>query len=206
MFVYELSGCGFESSCSHLNKTVVWKKGNIKLDEALRLAKINPESFHSMIWRCASKLRNDIFAVQSKQTCEPVTVDNITGRETISPDSVKSFFKMLCTGNLSTTEEYSSEKFRVIDSSAADAVFCCSVSKLIPGKQLSLGFALKFMTGSKKVLILRNRYGHFVQAVKQCDELMFLLSRLLTTLIASYQMVLKQSRIYQQEQLGITSI
>ena len=83
MFVYELSGCGFESSCSHLNKTVVWKKGNIKLDEALRLAKINPESFHSMIWRCASKLRNDIFAVQSKQTCEPVTVDNITGRETL---------------------------------------------------------------------------------------------------------------------------
>ena len=167
MFVYELSGCGFESSCSHLNKTVVGKKGNVKFDEALRLAKINPESSHPMIWRCASKLRNDIFVVQSKQICEPVTVDNITGREAISPDSVKSFFKMLCTGNLLTTEEYSSEKIRVIDSSAADAVFCCSVSKLIPRKQLSLGFALKFMTGNKKVLILRNRYGHFVQAVKQ---------------------------------------
>ena len=90
MFVYELSGCGFESSCSHLNKAVVWKKGNIKFDEALRLAKINPESSHPMIWRCASKLRNEIFAVQSKQICEPVTVDNITGREAISPDSFKS--------------------------------------------------------------------------------------------------------------------
>ena len=166
MFVYELSGCGFESSCSHLNKAVVWKKGNIKFDEALRLAKINPESSHPMIWRCASKLRNEIFPVQSKQICEPVTVDNITGREAISPDSFKSFFKMVCTGNLSTTGEYSSEKFRVIDFSAADAVFCCSVSKLIPGKQFSLGFALKFVTGNKKVLILRNRYRRFVQLLE----------------------------------------
>ena len=59
------------------NKTVVWKKGNVKYDEALRLAKIITESYNHMIWRCASKLRNDIFALQSKQICEPVTVDNI---------------------------------------------------------------------------------------------------------------------------------
>ena len=39
----------------------------MKCDEALRLAKINAESDDRMIWSCASKLRNDIFAVQSKQ-------------------------------------------------------------------------------------------------------------------------------------------
>ena len=76
--------------------------------------------------------------------------------EVIPPDSVKSFFKMLYTGNLSTTEELLSRKSRLIDTSAADAVFCCSAGKLIPGKQLSLGFALKSMTGSKKVLTLMN--------------------------------------------------
>ena len=77
----------------------------MKYEEALHLAKINPESDDRMIWRCASKLRNNIFAVQSKQICESVTVDNIMEGEAIPRDSVKSFFKMLCTGNPSTTEE-----------------------------------------------------------------------------------------------------
>ena len=76
--------------------------------------------------------------------------------EAITPGSVKDFFKMLYTGNLSTTEELSSRKSRLIDFSAAEAVFCCSAGKLIPGKQLSLGLALKFMAGSKKVLTLMN--------------------------------------------------
>ena len=58
------------------NKAVVWKKGNMKYDEALRLAKIITESDDRMIWRFASKLRNDIFDGQGKQICELVTVDN----------------------------------------------------------------------------------------------------------------------------------
>ena len=36
------------------NKTVVWKKGNMKYDEALRMSKANAESDDHMIWRCAS--------------------------------------------------------------------------------------------------------------------------------------------------------
>ena len=139
------------------NKTVVWKKGNTKYDEALRLAKISAESNDRVTCRCRSKLRNDICnAVQSKQICESVTVDNIMEDEAIPPDSVKSFFKKLYTVNLLTTEELSLRKSRQVDSSAADAIFCCSAGKLIPGKQLSLGFALKFMAGSKKVLTLMN--------------------------------------------------
>ena len=80
--------------------------------------------------------------------------------EVNSPDSVKSFFKMLYTGNLSTNEELSSKKSQLIDFSAADAVFCCLAGKLILGKQLSLGLALKAITRSKKVLTLMNQYGH----------------------------------------------
>ena len=92
------------------NKAVVWKKGDMKYDEALRLAKIITESDDRMIWRCASKLRNDIFAGQGKQICELVTVDNIREGEAIPPDSVKSLFKMLHMGNLSRIEELSSRK------------------------------------------------------------------------------------------------
>ena len=68
------------------NKAVARKKGNMKYDKVLPLAKI---------WKCARKLRNDIFALQSKQICEPVTIDNIMECDAIHPDSVKSFFKML---------------------------------------------------------------------------------------------------------------
>ena len=105
------------------NKTVVWKKRNKKCDEALGLAKINTESDNCTIWWCASRLRNGIFAVQSKQICEPVTIDNIMEGEVIPPHSVKSFFKMLYIGNFSTTGELSSRKSLLIDSSAADTIF-----------------------------------------------------------------------------------
>ena len=67
---------------------------------------------------------------------------------------------MLYTGNFSTTVELSSKKSRLINTSAADAVFCCSMGKLIFGKQLSLGMTKMSMTGGKKVLILMTHYGH----------------------------------------------
>ena len=158
-----------------------------------------------MILRCASKLRNDIFTVQSKQICASVTVDNIMEGEAIPPDSVKSFFKMLYTGNHSTTEELSSTKSRLIDSSAVDAVFYCFADKLIPGKHLSLGFALKSMTGSKKVLTLMNRYGHCAsnETVRRVDM------SLESTLNNSDSFIpdkIKSNLTYQQEQLGITPI
>ena len=70
-----------------INKGVVWKKGNMKYDGTLHLAKINTESDDGMMWRCACKLRNDIFAVHSKRICEPVTVENIMKGEGIIPDS-----------------------------------------------------------------------------------------------------------------------
>ena len=72
------------------NKTVVSKKGNMKYDEALCLAKISAESNDRMISRCRSKLCNDIFVVHSKQICESVTADNIMEGEVIQS---KAFLK-----------------------------------------------------------------------------------------------------------------
>lgn len=59
------------------NNTFAPNREYVKHDETLRFAEINAESDDRMIWSCASKFRNDIFAAQSKQVCEPVTVDNI---------------------------------------------------------------------------------------------------------------------------------
>ena len=61
----------------------------MKYDEAFRWAKINADC---MIWRCANKLRNNIFAIQSKQICDPITVGNIMEVEAIPPDLVQKLF------------------------------------------------------------------------------------------------------------------
>ena len=47
-----------------------------------------------------------------------------------------------------------------MESSSADAVFCCSNQHLLPGKQVSLGLTLKSMSGSKRIVQLVNRNGH----------------------------------------------
>ena len=142
------------------NKVVVRKKRNMWYDEAHCLAKINTERGDRMIWRCASKLRNDIFVVQDKKICDPVTIYKIKEGEAIPLYSLKSFFKMLCKGKFSATVELSLKKSQLNYSSAVGSVFCYSASKLFSAKQVSLGLALKSMPGSEKVLTLMNYYCH----------------------------------------------
>ena len=59
-----------------------------------------------MIWRCASKLRNNIFAVQSKQICESVTLDNIMEGEAIPRDSVKASLKCFARGTFQQLKNF----------------------------------------------------------------------------------------------------
>ena len=54
----------------------------------------------------------------------------------------------------------STQKQRFIDSSSADAVYCCSGTKLPPGKHITHTLTLKYMTGSKRVVTLEQRNGH----------------------------------------------
>ena len=54
----------------------------------------------------------------------------------------------------------STQKQRFIDSSSADAVYCCSGTKLLPGKHITHALTLKSMTGSKRVVTLEQRNGH----------------------------------------------
>ena len=54
----------------------------------------------------------------------------------------------------------STQKQRFIDSSSADAVYCCSGTKLLPGKHITHTLTLKSVTGSKRVVTLEQRNGH----------------------------------------------
>ena len=66
----------------------------------------------------------------------------------------------------------SSRKTHLINSSSADAIFACSGGKLISGKDISLGLALKSMTGSKSVVSLFKRFGHCIgdETVRLMDK------------------------------------
>ena len=73
------------------------------------------------------------------------------------PENVNYFFKKLYNGNEGTV---SAQKQRFIDSSSADAVYCCSGTKLLPGKHITHALTLKSMTGSRSVVTLEQRNGH----------------------------------------------
>ena len=72
---------------------------------------------------------------------------------------MKPFYKHLYTGQ-GDAGKVSENKQRYIDSSSADTVYACSGGKLLPGKHLSLGLAIKSLTGSKPLVTLTNRFGH----------------------------------------------
>ena len=76
------------------------------------------------------------------------------------PDSVKDFYKVLYTGEGQGKKAASSRKSRFVESSASNDIYSCSWGKLLPGKHLSLGFAVKALTGNKNVVTLINRCGH----------------------------------------------
>ena len=117
--------------------TVVWKVGSISFELASELAKTSSQSGFLSIWQCANKLRTCIVSLEQKPLEEPLTVENIIKGEVEVPESLKEFYKILCTGN--ANEQCSARKSYMIEGSSADAISACSGGKPIPGKHLSLG-------------------------------------------------------------------
>lgn len=137
--------------------TVLYKNSGISGDLAMERALVVFNEGSSMIKNCAMKLRNEVLQLQSEPIDANITVEDILKGEVDVPENLKTFFTTLYTGHV---KENSDRKRRLVESSAADAVFACSGSKLLPGKHLSLGLALKSMTASKSVITLLNRHGH----------------------------------------------
>ena len=76
-----------------------------------------------------------------------VSTDSIIEGEVKPPEILISLFQTLYGGESNITERIS----RQAESSAADAVFCASNGKMIPGKHLTLGTSVKSLTGSNKM-------------------------------------------------------
>ena len=139
------------------------------INQATQIAKkIHGEDI-TTIWKCATILRNEILSLKSSPLNEGWSAENIIKGEVDIPENLQNFYKILYTG--SESGPCSSRKTRLTNSSSADAIFACSGGKLIPGKHLSLGLALKSMTGSKSVVSLLNRFGHCIgdETVRRMD-------------------------------------
>ena len=129
---------------------------NMSYDKAVSLVVLEDQDKIS-INLCAHILRKEILTLK-KNPLDTSSVVGIMKGEVDIPENVKHFYKKLYSGPRDNT--ISAQRQRFIDSSAADAVYCCSGTKLLPGKHISHALALKSMTGSKRVLTLEQRNGH----------------------------------------------
>ena len=150
-------------------KRLFGKKGSMPLEQVCVCIESQSSSDTTLIKKCASILRDSILAMKCNQLHEPLTVEDVMKEEVDIPDSLQSFFQ-----NAGENETLSNKKERLANSDAADAVFACSGGKLIPGKHLALGCAIKSKTGSKGLIDILNRFGHTIsnETIRKVDMML----------------------------------
>ena len=136
--------------------TIVYKTDAMSFQQAFQVVATSQESAQNTIQECANILRRDIFTLE-KTPLNTSSVDTIMKGDVSIPDNVNFFFRKLYNGDEGTV---SAQKQRLIDSSSADAVDCCSGTKLLPGKHIVHALTLKSMTGSKRLVTLEQHNGH----------------------------------------------
>ena len=160
-----LEGYTVQNMCGKLNKhmgnvitvtgTIVYKTEAMSFKQALQLVVTSQESAQNTIQECANILCRDILTLE-ETPLNTSSVDTVMKREVSLPDNVNFFFRKLCSGDEGTVR---AQKQRFIDCSSADAVYCCSGTKILPGKHITHALTLKSMTGSKRV-VTEQRNGH----------------------------------------------
>ena len=159
-----LEGYTVQNMCRKLNKhignvitvtsnkkktgTVVYKTDAMSFQQALQLVATSQEPAQNTIQECANILRRDILTSEKTQL-NTSSVDTIMKGEVSVPNNVNFFFRKLYNEDEGTV---SAQKRRFIDSSSANAVYCCSGTKLLPGKNITHALTLKSMTSSKRVV------------------------------------------------------
>ena len=137
---------------SHKLGSLVFKFGTTA-EEARKLLSAS-DADKNVMKNCAQILRKAI-STSTKTPLKTESAEDVIKGEAVIPDKVDYFFKKLY-----NDKGKSRRKRRLVESSSADAVFCCSGSQLLPGKHIRLGLALKSISGSQRVVKLMNRNGH----------------------------------------------
>ena len=111
---------------------------------------------------CAYKLRRDILNLENKVLEEPLRVEDILKSDVEIPDPVKKITKHYTQEKMKHKNLYLQEKSdllsHVLQKPYIQVPGGCGIQ--VPGKRLSLGFAVKPLAGRKNVVTLMNNYEH----------------------------------------------
>lgn len=107
------------------NQKGLYNKATIQYDEA-EIATAASKCDNHIVYKCEKELPRDILNPENKVLEEPLSGENVLKRKVEIPDSVKNFYKALCTGEDEAKKTISSRKFRFVKSSASDALYSCS--------------------------------------------------------------------------------
>lgn len=129
-------------------------------DDSVRVAFDYSESEERILTKTALQLRKDMLNAPRKDLPENPTLHDVKDGDTTTPEAVKLFFRVLYTGKIA--EDCGKRVQRRIDSSSQDALYIVQRGRAKPPKHITLGMALKSITGSKKLVQVMNRFGHCV--------------------------------------------
>ena len=134
---------------------------NITLEKALKLADLQKSKLDQRIRDIAFILRTIIkSATRTNLPSNGLTFDDIIDGEVKIPEQLTQFFTHFVVGSDHRSHE-STSKTRRLESLPGDKVLFVTNERKKPSKRLKLTLAVKSMTGSKKLIGMLSRYGHF---------------------------------------------
>ncbi len=126
---------------------------NISKEVAIRRAFFDEHG----VKEAALKLRQEILQMETTSS-STYSVDRVINGDGDPPSIVKTFFRVLFTGN--DNEDLCSDKItRLVNSASDDVVFSTTRGRIKPAKHMCVGIGIKSLTGSKRVIDIMNRYG-----------------------------------------------
>ena len=143
------------------------RKGNIlygsSLDEAVQKLDIKGDDMKTKVRDIALLLREEINRVERFLLPNNLKIEDIKRGEVTVPELVTTFFQNLISRSDVRRWKSNLKKIR-IKSMSEDVVFAATAGLKKPQKHLMLGIALKSLTGSRKVIKIMNRLGHFASS------------------------------------------
>ena len=132
---------------------------SIDVEEVVRKQQSEKTNANTQLKNIAFKLREAVFNAENRQLPANLTIQDVKRGEIDVPDIICQFLTYLI-GGPDTRRSNSPPKLRRIKSISEDLVFAVTSGKKKPSKHLTLGLAIKSMSGSRKIVEILNRLGH----------------------------------------------
>ena len=127
-------------------------------EEAVRDAFDYSESSDRLLTKPALFLRKELLNAPKKEIPQNPTLNDVKDGDTEIPQQVLKFFRVMYTGKIN--EDCGKCIQRRVESTSQDTLFIVQRGKAKTKKHVTLGMAIKSITGSKKLVQVFNRFGH----------------------------------------------